>query len=937
MSPHSPGDGSEGREASPSLWRDADAAFERLLDLPRAEWEARIAGEPEAIQPLLRRMAAAHEASGMLDHDIVALDVPAPGTVGEWQVGGEIGRGGMSVVYRAERDLGGATQVAALKLLTLGTLAADGRNRFNREHRMLARMEHPHIVPLLDAGVLEDGTPYLAMPLVDGMPIDAWCRSQGLSQREVVRLFLQVCSAVAHAHRQLVVHRDLKPSNILVDGNGEVRLLDFGIARLLEDMVGEETATRERMMTPQYAAPELLSGRETGTAVDVFGLGAVLYQLLVGKPPRRSAADAGNDIPLASHAAGPPANRALRGDLDAILACALERDSTDRYGSVEVLRDDLQRWLDGMPVQARRAGRIYRVRKFVARHRGSVAIAALLVVAVLAGLAGTTWQAWRAERAAAQARQETARADNVRDFMLSLFEAANPEREGGAVTDVRRILAQATEQLDAPGMDPVLRADLEREIGMIHFKTGDIEQGRKLVRQSLAHWQGMDEAALEVARTHVRLAALEYRAGRYQQAKAEAEAALGLIDVDPPPDIRLLISALQRAGTAEAAAAPERQHPVAIARIERALALVLELEPPDPSETYAALKVLGQTHRDSGDYRKALPYLERALAIGEQPGTTPRGNLIPLYWELGVVLNQLQQGDRALEYADRALALTNEVYPPGHPKRAHALLRHGRLLAGLGDKARAAGELSQAVEIFRQQQEGRSPGRLASALFNLATLQHELGDWRSAVDNLAEAQQLDESELGPLHGYVLSGLSWRARILDDVDDPGAGPLFAEVERRLALVPDDEPWSIHIETAAVRMAEHRIKQGRHAEALRWVEQAIDQDHARNEGVTPTLAWAELVRAISLSPIAPPGETRAALERTLEAANACSDEAIINLSRDYLETVKIAARHGWPELAREAWETYERRRGDREVPALWQELHQDAARIVGTRKG
>src|SRR5690606_18268736 len=157
-----------------------------------------------------------------------------------------------------------------------------------------------------------------------------------------VRLFLQVCSAVAHAHRQLVVHRDLKPSNILVDGNGEVRLLDFGIARLLEDMVGEETATRERMMAPPYAAPELLSGRETGTAVDVFGLGAVLYQLLVGKPPRRSAADAGNDIPLASHAAGPPANRALRGDLDAILACALERDSTDRYGSVEVLRDDLQ-------------------------------------------------------------------------------------------------------------------------------------------------------------------------------------------------------------------------------------------------------------------------------------------------------------------------------------------------------------------------------------------------------------------------------------------------------------------------------------------------------------------------------------------------------------------------------------------------------------------
>src|SRR5690554_1016348 len=351
-------------------WARADKVLDALLDLPPDARRAHLA-RLDVDGPLRRRverlLAAMEEGDGPLDHPspmLPSLDEHAlcGRRLGRWELEAEIGRGGVAVVYRA-RSLDGPTgQVAAVKILTLGALADAGRDQFLREQQMLLRLRHPYIAPLHDAGIAEDGTPWLAMALVEGARIDDWCEARTLDAHARVRLVLQVCEAVAHAHRSLVIHRDIKPSNVLVDQDGHVRLLDFGIARL-GDGGDERTATALRALTPEYAAPEQFTGAPATTAMDVYGIGALLYRLLAGVGPRPDGARDGSTTGQPPSRAGRDEavpirrlRRDLRGDLDAIVMKALEVDPDDRYAGVDALSDDLGRWLDGHAVRAQPPG-----------------------------------------------------------------------------------------------------------------------------------------------------------------------------------------------------------------------------------------------------------------------------------------------------------------------------------------------------------------------------------------------------------------------------------------------------------------------------------------------------------------------------------------------------------------------------------------------------
>ncbi len=459
----------------PDLLRRVNALLEAALALPpdeRGDWLNTLPPEHRDLLPMLHRLLARAESA---ESDTFMRQPLAVGTVdlaepdgiedqpgdviGPYRLVRELGAGGMATVWLAERIDGSLQRQEALKLPRSGW-AIGLAQRMARERDILASLEHPRIARLYDAGVTAEGRPWLAMEHVVGAPIDIHCRELRLDIRARLKLFLQVADAVSHAHARLVVHRDLKPGNILVTAEGEVRLLDFGVAKLLADdsAPGSQiTQVMGRAVTPDYASPEQVSGRPVGVATDVYSLGVVLYELLSGVRPYRLKRDTAAaleeailtaDVPLASaQAADHRVARALRGDLDTIIAKAMRKEPARRYRSVEAMAADIERHLAGEAVLARPYSRWYRMRKAIARHRAALAIA----LALLAGTALATWQARVASSERDQANALLARNEAVNSFYTMLFtEAVAPEHAGA----VRQMLERGT-QMVAPAFGAV--------------------------------------------------------------------------------------------------------------------------------------------------------------------------------------------------------------------------------------------------------------------------------------------------------------------------------------------------------------------------------------------------------------------------------------------------------------------------------------------------
>jgi serine/threonine-protein kinase len=462
------------------LWARFSSLLDTALDLPEAElpdWLERLAGDDATVKPWLVRVL---EAEGALEtgflHERPALspvEVFEPGTiVGPYRLESRLGEGGMGEVWRASRADEGPRREVALKLPLPELLGGPFRQRFARERDVLAALSHPHIAQLYDAGLSTEGHPYLALELVEGRPINEDCAAEHASLQLRVELVRQVLEALTYAHQRLIVHRDIKPSNVLVTPQGGVKLLDFGIAKLLRPTEAEDarlTQAASRLATPAYAAPEQLTGGEITVATDIFSVGVLLFELCTGQRPF-TAAPLGRDAreaPLASQRANAEAAgmndggrlaRALRGDLDAIIARALALDPRARYSSAEAFARDLARWRDGLPVAARRVGWATLSVKFVRRNKVGVALAAVLALALAGGTAGIAWQARlaareaaRAEQEAARAGHEAARANAVKNFLIGLFEEGDPHGGGkpAETMTVKELLDRGANRADA--------------------------------------------------------------------------------------------------------------------------------------------------------------------------------------------------------------------------------------------------------------------------------------------------------------------------------------------------------------------------------------------------------------------------------------------------------------------------------------------------------
>jgi len=507
-------------------WQRIEALFHAAAPLgpdARRQLLARDAADDPGLAGEVERLLAANDRAGaFIQTPAVELagalepadePVPAGRRIGPYRVVREVGRGGMGAVYLAERADEAFTQQVAIKLIKRGMDTAQVLARFRAERQILASLEHPHIARLLDGGTTDDGLPYFAMEYIEGQPIDAYADARRLSVAERLRLFLQVCGAVSYAHQHLIVHRDIKPVNILVTADGAPKLLDFGIAKMLQ--TGEDgtaTAAGVRMLTPEYASPEQVEGQHATTVSDVYSLGVVLYELLTGRSPYRtrsrspveiaeavctteplrpSAAVGEAEAPLtgrrrsgladdraAATGLGSPdrLRRRLRGDLDTIVLTALRKEPGRRYQSVEQLSGDIRRHLDGLPVRARPDTFRYRAGKFVRRNRGMVAAGTLVGVTLLGGTIATAWQAREAR--AAQARAER-RFNDVRKLANAvLFDYHDAIKDLPGSTPVReRLVRDALGYLDTLAHEAHGDAALQRELARAYRRVADVQGG----------------------------------------------------------------------------------------------------------------------------------------------------------------------------------------------------------------------------------------------------------------------------------------------------------------------------------------------------------------------------------------------------------------------------------------------------------------------------
>ncbi len=520
------------RDMDQVLWKRLSPLFDRALDLEpaaRSDLVAEVRERDPELAAALERLLLEHDgvlASDFLERtplDDEALPSLAGQTIGSYKLEHPLGAGGMGTVWLARRSDGRFEGAAAVKFVHLAFMDRAGQERFRREGTLLARLSHPHIARLLDAGVTPSGQPYLVLEYVEGTRIDPYAAERRLSLDERIALFLQVADAVAHAHASLVVHRDLKPSNVLVDTSGQVKLLDFGIATLLEEGTAGEnvarTLTDARVLTPAYAAPEQITGEPITTATDVYALGVLLYELLVGRHPTvRSTATPAEvvravteqDPPRLSDVAASLAprdpedrrvlderqttrerlRRGCEGDLDTILGKALKKNALERYPSATAFADDLRRYLAHEPILARPDAFSYRAAKFVRRNRLAVALTFAALTAASSGTVGTLVQARAARVERDFALRQLSRAEAINELNSFVLSDAAPLGKPFTVSD---LLARAERIVSRQRGATTDRVDLMVAIGRQYWILNEIEKSRRLLDEAYQLSRGLND------------------------------------------------------------------------------------------------------------------------------------------------------------------------------------------------------------------------------------------------------------------------------------------------------------------------------------------------------------------------------------------------------------------------------------------------------------
>lgn len=859
-------------------WRRLSPHLDLALELgadERAAWLEQLRAQDAALASEVAALLEQHgklQREGFLDHTTSPSSASLAGlVVGAYTLRAPLGQGGMGSVWLADRSDGRYTGHAAVKLLNASLIGRDGEARFRREGSILARLRNPHIARLIDAGVSPLGQPYIVIEHVDGERLDRYCEARHLGLPERLRIFLEVLDAVAHAHANLIVHRDLKPQNVLVDRDGRARLLDFGIAKLIDPEPGEPasvTREGESALTLEYAAPEQVTGGHITTATDIYSLGVLLCVLLTGRHPAGSSprtpaewikaivdTEPRNMSELVEGTERGRLKAALRGDLDNIVARALRKGPDDRYPSAEAFADDLRRYLRHEPVSARPDTLAYRTEKFVRRHPAGVSAAVVALVAAIVFTTGIAWQAREARRQRDEARAQMARATAAREFMGFLLSvASNP----GSKLSSGDLLEQGTTVIDREyaGND-LLRAEMLVDIGKQYHASERYEKATPILERAAEIAGRTQDPALQ-ARALCQLAILRMAGGMQEEAAALMERALkGL------PDDSL--NAMQRAeclilrgsfGFFNDQAEPMKRDGAA------ALALLDTIPTPATSKRCSALAVLAYGHYLARENREADALYREVMSGLEHAGSDKTllaadtlnnwslvhytGNIAraePLCrsavelrrsiegadaigptatYNLAGVLLQLARYDEAERLYDetiRTARARNEARI-----ETDAMLELAQLYVETGDLARAAAQLETLGPLlsgprpdpFRQVQMAYYQGRLYLAR----------GEAAAARDRFSSAVEVFEKRKSRLALFVFA-LVGLARADLALGDTAAATATAgrAMEVATSLVEQDAP-SYLIGLSLAALADAQLAAGDHEGARVAFSKALD---------------------------------------------------------------------------------------------------------------
>jgi eukaryotic-like serine/threonine-protein kinase len=774
-------------------WRILKEIFSNALELTgeaQKEYLRKACKDDATLLQEVKSLLDAYHSSGVLDHSMNHLKASALSQlksqktlgkkVGAYRIIEELGHGGMGTVFLAARADGVFRQQVALKMLRAGLLFEDQVLRFQSERRILASLNHNNIAHLFDGGISDEGQPWFAMEYVKGQPIDKYCNSHNLSLEERLNLFLEVCDAVQYAHRNLIAHRDLKPGNIFVTEEGKVKLLDFGIAKILETEENTEdelplTQTGLLPLTPAYASPEQIRKQTITTSSDIYQLGVILYELLTGVRPydlkgktpgdmerticetgprRPSVAVAKNKKDKKLPVTGPAKEgvivhfqKKLRGDLDTIVLKCLNKEPQRRYQSTGLLAEDIKAYLAGRPVSAHPDSLIYRSGKFIRRYKWGVAAAVIFTVVLTIYAITITWFSHQSQIALKEAERERAKSGQMVDFLLSMFEASDPAEARGATITARELLERGVKQADALSGHPEVQEQMYIVTGLVFKRLGEFEDALPLMERALEIANELyDDSDTEVARMHFNLAEILHGVGDYRSAHEHFTLAVELFRKVPGHVSLEYAASLHSIGVA-------RHDLSARDEIQKALEMrqqILNPDHPDIAQSYLAL---GNFHLYRGENDRARNYFRKTLAIvnSQENRITP---------QIASIIQNLGEGERIMgnfEQAETHLLAALDIYRKLY-SGPHVHLAIGK--KSLADVYRDSNNFSAAERYYDQALEslenavGPDHPLRRPILQGKANLYSRQGDHASAEPLLQETLLLLESVLNPNHPRI---------------------------------------------------------------------------------------------------------------------------------------------------------------------------------------
>lgn len=800
----------------PKRWKKLKQIFNHALKLEGGERKAyleEVCGEDPKLKKEVESLLEAYDTPGALDHlpgklmksvlsHHAAIEKKGE-QIGPYQILEVLGHGGMGSVYLAERADGQFEQRVALKLLQTGFTSDNQSRRFLAERQILASLNHENIARLLDGGVTDDGQPWFAMEYVDGQPIDEYCDAHQLTINQRLKLFLNVCDAIQFAHGKLVVHRDLKPSNIFVTKDGKVKLLDFGIAKILAPngkLPEQSRITKPGLLplTPSYASPEQVQGGTMTTASDVYQLGVVLYELLTGcrpykvsdrtpseveriiceeQPTRPSAAVTNvladqNDTEkiscnISRNRQTPAAQllKAIKGDLDTIILKTLRKESDRRYDSVEQLAADLRHYLNGRPVNAHPDSLSYRAGKFIRRHKTGVSATAAIVVLLIGYTATITRHSHRIQAALEQAQKETAKAEQVTDFLIDMFEAANPAKTLGDTVNTRTLLERGVAQAEQLVGQPDIQARMFDVAGRVYLALGQYKEARPLIERGLKLRKEIyGDNHLIISESLHNLAHLHTENGNYEQAGQLYQRALHLrLEHLPPQDPRIAES-LYHLGIYYQRAKSDME--TAETYIRRSLEIRNSAYPTGHELIAESLRGLGGVLLARGKYTEAERYYSKALDIQKQVLGEKHPETLTTLNNMAILKAWSGDYDSATSLLKESLDQRHKVLGPGHHSSAIQLNNLAFIAGHQGNYNEAEQLLKQALSIMRASVGVDHPHALVFKT-NLARINHINGEYERAEKLHREALNTKRERLGTDHPDVAASLVQLGSLLKD--------------------------------------------------------------------------------------------------------------------------------------------------------------------------